>query len=143
MKYFAAFLIALLMVGCAPTKSTEITISAETTTLPTDAKQLTGDQIRAFLAGNTFQFDVHDAGKPLTGTSTWESERGIVFGEYSLDHQSPKPWKRAWWVEGDKNCTRSGDNPPECQMIYVDGDRFFEIREDGGVHAISTPVHTK
>lgn len=125
---------------CAILLSSASVGMADQPVLPENAERLTGEQIKRFLAGKTFRLVVYDAAKSLTGTSTWDSERGIAFGEYSWDRQPLKRWERRWWVDGDRNCTQASGGDVECQAIYVVGEQFYEIAEDGKLHAVSTPV---
>ena len=109
--------------------------------IPPGAKPLTNAEISALLAGRTFSFVVYDAAKSLTGTSTWDAHRKKVYGEYSWDKQSPKKWERKWYIVNGQNCTKPLDEKPaECQNIYLDGDGFIEVTDDGTIHAVSTPV---
>ncbi len=108
--------------------------------IPDGATPLTNEEIKAALGGKTFRFVVYDAKKSLTGTSTWDLERGAVHGNYVWDNQSPKKWKRTWYVENNKNCTKPRNKEPECQNIYLDGENFIEVTDDGTIHAVSTPV---
>jgi len=108
--------------------------------IPEGAKPLNGAEIKAFLDGKTFQFVAYDSEKSLTGTSTWELNKGSAYGEYSWDNRSLKPWSRDWYVENDLNCTKPTQGDAECNHIYLDGEKFIEVRQDGVIHAVSTPV---
>jgi hypothetical protein len=108
--------------------------------IPEGAKPLNGAEIKVFLDGRTFRFVVYDSAKPLTGTSTWQLNDGSVHGEYSWDNQSPKSWSRTWYLENDLNCTKPKKGDAECNHIYLDGEKFIEVRQDGVTHAVSTPI---
>ena len=108
--------------------------------IPPGAKPLTNEEIEAALGGKTFRVVVYDNAKSLTGTSTWDLGRGIVYGDYVLDNQSPRQWKRKWFVENNQNCTQPRNQDSECQNIYLDGEKFIEVTDDGTIHAVSTPV---
>jgi len=108
--------------------------------IPEGAKQLNGAEIKVFLEGKTFRLVVYDAAKSLTGTSTWELNNGSVHGEYSWDNQSPKPWSADWYVESNMNCIKKKSGEVECHQIYLDGEKFIEVRQDGVIHAVSTPI---
>ena len=127
-------LIGLVIVGLAPTDS------FSNPKIPSGAIPLTNEEIKVALGGKSFNFVVYDAAKSLTGSSTWDLERGAVSGKYVYDNQSPKKWKRIWYVEKNKNCTKKGNGKPECQNIYLDGEIFIEVTDDGTIHAVSTPV---
>ncbi len=40
---------------------------------------LTNEAIKTVLGGKTFKFVIYDAPKSLTGTSTWDLDRGVVY----------------------------------------------------------------
>lgn len=127
-------LVALLAIGQNPN-----TALADPE-IPPGAKPLTNEEIKAALGGKTFKFVAYDSPKSLTGTSTWDLGRGIVYGDYVYDNQSPGQWKRKWFVENNKNCTQPRNKDPECQNIYLDGEKFIEVTDDGTIHAVSTPI---
>jgi hypothetical protein len=108
--------------------------------LPETAKQLDGNQIKSLLANRTFKFVVHDAGVAAHGDSTWDPQSETAFGDYVWGPDWGK-WKRQWKVMGNKNCTRDGSfGKWECQNIFVDGSIHYEVRDDGVIHSINTPV---
>ena len=129
--------IAILTLILTATCSSAVTFADEQ--LPVGAMRIGDNEIRAKLAGRTFAFTVFDADKSLTGTSTWDAERRIVFGDYSWDNQSPKAWQREWFIKDDQNCTRPPNKEAECMTIFLHGDNFFEVNPDGSLHAISKP----
>jgi hypothetical protein len=45
----------------------------------------------------------------------------------------------ALFVDGEKVCSK-GEGGPTCHLIHIDRDagKFYEVRDDGGIHAIST-----
>jgi len=108
--------------------------------IPPGAMPLTNEEIEAALGGKTFRFIVYDRSKSLTGTSTWDLGRGAVYGDYVWDNQDPKQWKRKWFIENNQNCTQPRNKDPECQNIYLDGENFIEVTDDGTIHAVSTPI---
>lgn len=85
--------------------------------IPPGAKPLTNEEIKAALGGKTFKFVAYDSPKSLTGTSTWDLGRGIVYGDYVYDNQSPgnypvdvphkRPYIKDTWLaptEGTAKC---------------------------------------
>jgi len=108
--------------------------------LPESAKRLDGEQIKPLLANRTFKFVVHDAGVPASGVSTWDPQSETAFGDYVWGSDRGK-WKRQWKIQGNKNCTREAAfGPWECQNIFVDGMTHYEVRDDGVIHSINTPI---
>lgn len=39
--------------------------------------------------------------------------------------------------EGDKACA-DNDGKPSCNSIFIEGNKFYEVRDDGALHATST-----
>lgn len=108
--------------------------------IPPGAKPLTNEEIVAALGGKTFSFVAYDRAKSLTGTSTWDLGRGVVYGDYVWDNQSPKKWKKKWFVDNNQNCTQSRNKGPVCMNIYLDGEEFILVTDDGTIYSVSTPV---
>ncbi len=127
-------MIVLVVIGLAPLSA------LSEPSIPEGAKPLTNEEIKAALGGKTFKFVVYDKGKSLTGTSTWDLESGAVYGKYVWNNQSPRKWKRKWYVKNNTNCTQPRNKEPECQNIYLDGEKFIEVTDNGTIHAVSTPV---
>ena len=127
--FFLMSVMLVLISGCA----------SPGPSVPEDAKLLNSEEIKAALGGKTFKFVVYDKQKSLTGTSTWDPEREVAYGEFVWDRQSPKKWERPWFVKDDWNCIEQ-DKGPECHKIYLDGENFFEVTESGVVHAVSMPI---
>ena len=128
------FVIGFLAIGLRPA------CTLADPAIPPGAQPLTNEEIKAALGGKTFKFVVYDAAKSLTGTSTWDLDRGAVYGTYVWDNQNPKQWKRKWYIENNKNCTQPRNKEPDCQSIYLDGEKFIEVTDDGTIHAVSTPA---
>jgi hypothetical protein len=135
MKVSHIVAVAIVAASCLSTR-----LAHSEPKIPEGAKPLNGAEIKEFLDGRTFRLVVYDAKKSLTGTSTWELNEGRVHGEYSWDNQDPKSWSRKWYVENDLNCTKPTKGDAECNRIYLDGEKFIEVRQDGVIHAVSTPL---
>lgn len=109
---------------------------AEEPSLPANAKAATQDEFIAFVNGKTVDVVIYDAGKSLTATLKWDWKKKRISGSYVLDGKKGKVQVK-WSFDGDKACSQSGSQPKECHAIYIDGDQFYEMRDDGKVHAIS------
>ena len=108
--------------------------------LPAGAKKLSGEQIRQRLGDRTFRFVVHDANVEVSGTSTWDLKSETVSGDYVWGGRSGK-WKKQWKIIDDRNCIGDGGGKPwECQNIFVNGDVYYEVRDDAVIHGVNTPL---
>jgi hypothetical protein len=109
---------------------------AEEPSLPANAKKATRDEFIAFVNGKTVDVIIYDAGKPLTATLKWDWKKKRISGSYVLDGQKGKVQTK-WSFDGDKACSQAGNQPKACHDVYIDGNQFYEMREDGKVHAVS------
>lgn len=108
--------------------------------VPLDARPLVQGEIEIQLDGRSFQFEIYGEDKPLSGTSTWDLARGVVYGTYLWNNSHRGKWRRAWFVDGDRNCIKPILREAECRRLYRDGKRFFQLGENGGVYAVLTPL---
>ncbi len=104
--------------------------------LPANAKIATQDDFIAFVNGKTVEVVIYDAGKSLTATLRWDWKKKRISGSYVLDGKKGKVQAK-WTFDRDKACSQAGGQPKQCHAVYIDGDRFYEMRDDGKVHAIS------
>ncbi len=111
-------------------------VVAEEPTLPATAKKATQDEFIAFVNGKTVDVVIYDAGKSLSATLKWDWKKKRISGPYLLDGKKGKAVAK-WSFDGDKACSQAGAQPKQCHSIYIDGDQFFELRDDGKVHAVS------
>jgi len=111
-------------------------VAAEEPTLPAAAKKVTQDEFIAFVNGKTVDVVIYDAGKSLSATLKWDWKKKRITGSYLLDGKKGKVSAK-WTFEGDKACSQAGSQPKQCHAIYIEGDQFFEMRDDGKIHAIS------
>ena len=109
--------------------------------VPGSAEPLTKRQIESYMNGRMFRFEVFGENKPLSGTSTWDLERGVVYGTYLWNNAKEGRWRRTWYLDGDLNCTKPFLREAECRRVYLHGDRFLQVTEGGAVHAILTPLN--
>jgi hypothetical protein len=109
---------------------------AEEPTLPGSAKLATREEFIAFVNGKTVDVVIYDAGKPLTAILKWDWKKKRISGSYVLDGKKGKVQAK-WTFDGDKACSQAGNHSKQCHAVYIDGDRFYEMRDDGKVHAIS------
>jgi hypothetical protein len=118
---------------------TAVSISAcfaEEPILPANAKKASQDEFIAFVNGKTVDVVIYDAGKSLTATLKWDWKKKRISGSYVFDGKKGKVQAK-WTFDGDKACSQAGNQSKACHAVYIDGDQFYEMREDGKVHAIS------
>jgi hypothetical protein len=109
--------------------------------LPDTAKLLTGPAIAKQLSNRSFRFVVHDTGFEAYGTSTWDPQQHVVYGDVVWGSLYRGPWKKEWMVTDSHSCFRdAGVEKWDCYRIYVDGTAHFEVRDDGVIHSVHTPL---
>jgi hypothetical protein len=125
-----------LVIAVAVSALSTALAQAEEPTLPSTAKMATREEFIAFVNGKTVDVVIYDAGKSLTAILKWDWKKKRISGSYVLDGQKGKVQAK-WTFEGDKVCSQSGGRPKECHGVYIEDDKFYEMRDDGKVHAIS------
>ena len=111
---------------------------ADTPEVPEGVAPLTETEILQLFDGKTFEFTSYD--EPVTGTTTWDDNKGTVSGSYILDEEQKGDFKIKWFLKDGMSCIDTGGKKPQCQIIYPYNTGFMEVRPDGVVHAVSTPV---
>lgn len=105
--------------------------------IPSGAAPLSQAEILGLLDGKSFSFTGYD--EPIVGTTTWDAAKKTVSGTYVWDGTQEGTYEAEWFIENDRNCTRSGDKEPVCQTIYRYQTGFMEVNAKGEVHAVSVP----
>lgn len=65
-------------------------VQAETPSLPADAVQLKGDEIRSFLDGKRFSTVIYDGEEIIKATVNWDFKKGSVYGDYAMGNTKGK-----------------------------------------------------
>jgi len=115
------------------------TASADAPDVPESVAPLAETEIKELLDGKTFQFVAYD--EPLTGTSTWNHDKGTVSGTFVFDQEQEGEYEVRWFLKDDLSCIEASTNEPQCQVIYPYEGGFMEVRPDGVVHAVSKPIN--
>jgi hypothetical protein len=105
---------------------------AETVTLPTAAKKATKDEFIAFVDGKSVEVTIFDLEKPIAAVLKWNWKKKAITGTAVIDGKDKIKVRTKWTFEGDKACSDG-----KCHEVYIDGKSFYEVRDDGGVHAVS------
>jgi hypothetical protein len=114
-----------------------VTSLAAAEPLPATAKKVTIDEFKVFADGKTVDVVIFDLGVPVTATLKWDWKKKRITGDALVNGKDKIKVKSKLSFEGDKACAEN-DGKPTCHLIYVDGEKFYEVRDDGDVHAVST-----
>ena len=127
-KYYAVLVAASLFGGVA--------FGAE---LPPTAKKASMDEFKQLADGKTVSVEIVDAGAPVTAELVWNWKRKKITGKAKVNGDSIKVNVKLSF-DGDKACSTPKGGEPACHSIYIDGTKFYEVKDDMTVHAVST-VH--
>lgn len=132
-RVFISAFMALGLVACAETTSSVPAVP--------DSGPVPGAQIRSLVEGGPYDVRVfagRDAGTSGRGV-IWDFDAGTVSGNYLTEEGETGTFSLAAEVVGDRLCAGNADNRA-CHQIYAYQDGFMEVRDDGVVHAVSTPA---
>jgi hypothetical protein len=88
------------------------------------ADQLSGEQIRAAVSGNTVQGTMEDSG----AYAEFYQPDGLIKGD---------GYTGMWGIEGDAMCFQYGDDPKACWQVVKDGD-MIQWLKDGKIEGTGT-----
>ena len=110
---------------------------AHAESLPPTAKKATMAEFQAFADGKPVTVDIFDLGAPITAKLVWDWKSKRITGTALLNKTKTIDVKSKLSFKGGKACAASPGEKPSCHLIYIDADRFYEVNEDGSVHAMS------
>ncbi len=105
--------------------------------LPAIAKKATMEEFKAFADGKTVEVVIFDLDVPVTATLVWDWKKKRITGNALVNGKDKIKVKTKLSFDGEKACS-DNEGKPSCHLIYIDGDKFYEVRDDGDVHATST-----
>ena len=105
--------------------------------LPATAKKATLDEFKTFADGKMVDVVIFDLGVPVTATLKWDWKKQRITGDALVDGKKKIKVKTKLSFEGEKACS-DNEGKPSCYAIFIEGDKFYEVRDDGDVHATST-----
>jgi hypothetical protein len=106
--------------------------------LPADAKKAAADTFAAFVSGKTVDVTVYDHKAPIIARLVWDWTKKTVTGRYVYDGADEGDVKRTISFAGDKACSvGKGDKTAACYAVYMSGPSFFEVNDNGSLHAVS------
>ncbi|MGF6256612.1 hypothetical protein [Ensifer sp. ZNC0028] len=112
-------------------------INAYALDLPAGAKKVTMDEFKAFADGKPVKVEVYDFDKPVTADLVWNWKKGTITGKAKVDGKTFGV-KTKLTFKDDKACSNGKGEKPTCFTIYIEGNKFYEVRDDMKVHAVST-----
>ncbi|WP_245463153.1 MULTISPECIES: hypothetical protein [unclassified Mesorhizobium] len=125
-------ILSILTLGFVPAAAAE--------DLPGTAKKATLDEFKAFVDKKPVNVVIYDMDVQVTATLTWDWKKHQVSGNAVVNGKHKIKVKTKISSDGDKACTEGDDNKIICHNIYIEGNRFYEVRDDGVLHATSTLV---
>ncbi|OWO94726.1 hypothetical protein B5E41_13365 [Rhizobium esperanzae] len=105
--------------------------------LPAGAKKATMDEFKAFADGKHVKVEIVDLEKPVTAELVWSWKKGTITGKADVGGKTIDV-KTKLTFKGDKACSAGKGEKPSCHFIYIDRSKFYEVRDDMKVHAVST-----
>lgn len=106
---------------------------------PSEAKKVSPEEFKAFADGKTVEVEILDMEVPVSASLLWSWSDGTITGEALINNKDKVQVSTKISFDGEKVCSQGdGDKEPNCHTIYIEGDKFYEVRDDGEVHAIST-----
>ncbi|AUW43891.1 hypothetical protein [Rhizobium leguminosarum] len=105
--------------------------------LPAGAKKVTLEEFKAFADGKHVKVEIFDLEKPVTADLVWSWKKGTITGKANVDGKMMDVKSKLTFKDG-KACSNAKGEKPNCHSIYIDGDKFYEVRDDMKVHAVST-----
>ncbi|SEI16220.1 hypothetical protein SAMN05216228_103254 [Rhizobium tibeticum] len=112
-------------------------VDAYSVDLPAGAKKVTMEEFKAFADGKHVKVEIFDLEKPVSADLVWSWKKGTITGKANVDGKMMDV-KTKLTFKGDKACSNGKGEKPNCHFIYIDGDKFYEVRDDMQVHAVST-----
>jgi hypothetical protein len=106
--------------------------------LPPSAKQATMEEFQAFADGKTVEVVIFDLEVPVKATLLWDWKKKRITGDALVNGKDKIEVDTRLSFKGDMACADQEGGKPTCHLIFIDGDRFHEVRADGVLHATST-----
>ena len=104
---------------------------------PGTAHKATPDELSKLIDGKTVLVSIFDLGPPVVAQLVWDWKNKTIGGRALVDGKKAVPVKTVISIEGEKACSTGSDGKKTCFVPYIDGNSFYEVREDGQVHAVS------
>lgn len=105
--------------------------------IPASAKKATMEEFKSFADGKPVHVEIFDFDQPVTADLVWSWNKATITGKANVDGKTINV-KAKLTFKGDKACATNKGEKPTCHTIYIDGNKFYEVRDDMKVHATST-----
>lgn len=105
--------------------------------LPASAKKATLAEFKALADGKKVHVEIFDLGQPITADLVWSWKKKNITGKAEVAGKTIDVNTKLTF-KGDKACATNKGEKPTCHVIYIDGSKFYEVRDDMQVHAVST-----
>jgi hypothetical protein len=107
--------------------------------LPPTAKKVSMEAFKAFADGKKVHVEIFDLDAPTSADLIWNWKTKKITGEATVNG-SKVPVSVKLSFKGDKACSNGKGEKPSCHAIFIDGNTFYEVRDDGKLHATSKLV---
>jgi hypothetical protein len=107
-------------------------LAVEKPKLPSDARQLTTEEIWALYEGKTFAFENYLERGSLIGLARFDLANGRNFGRYRIGTEKGTFQSRIR-VSDRTICYTVENRQEECNTVYISGQDVFEVASDGTV----------
>lgn len=111
--------------------------AGELPSIPATAKKATMEEFKTLADGKPVKVEIFDFEKPVTADLVWNWKKASITGTAKVGGKVVDV-KTKLSFKGDKACSTAKGEKPSCHAIYIDGNRFYEVRDDMKVHAVST-----
>lgn len=106
-------------------------------TLPSTAKKATVDELRALSDKKKVAVEIFDLGTPVRGNLIWNWQKKAITGTAVINNKDKIRVRSILTTSGEKVCATNKGEKPSCHAVYIDGSKFYEVNDDGSVHAVS------
>ncbi len=105
--------------------------------LPASAVKATPESFTQLTDQKSTNFVVHDYETPFIGRLYWDWSNKKMVGELIVDEKKLAKVRSELTFDGDKVCTAWKTTDRSCYVVMVDGNTFYEIADNGDVHAVA------
>lgn len=106
--------------------------------LPPTAKKLDAKGIANLYGSRRATYNNYTRDVPLTGEIFYDLAGKIMYGTYIWNKKDKGLFTGKIWAKGDKFCNKPDKGPQECVDVFLDGQTYYEVGDDGQVTSIDT-----
>ncbi|MDI7863818.1 hypothetical protein MRS76_17835 [Rhizobiaceae bacterium n13] len=127
-----AAVISLTMLACMSIAGAALAID-----LPPTAKKASILEFKALADAKKVKVEIFDLGTPVSADLVWNWKKKSITGKADVNGKTINVNARLSF-KGEQACATNKGEKPTCHFIYIDGNKFYEVRDDMQVHAVST-----